>query len=87
LSEGFAETLRERIVEFSVDKRLLRLSVAEKWFEGMLWWHRLINEVVAEILPDLLSMLSPNEIDLDDPIATARNIVAKFRALLERCRG
>ena len=55
-----------------------RAPILQKWVEDILWWQHVMRDVNTKILPDLLSRLSINEIDLENPERTAEAMVKHY---------
>ena len=49
-----------------------RAPILSKWVENIAWWQHVIEDTATYLLPDLLSALSPEEVNLGDPEGTAR---------------
>jgi len=64
-----------------------KAPIITKWTENIAWWNHIIIDTSTYLLPDLLAMLKSDEIDLNNPEVTTRNIVAKFRTLRETARS
>jgi hypothetical protein len=60
-----------------------KAPILTKWVESLSWWHHLIINLSTYLLPDLLSMLSRDEIDMTNPDVTAKKIVSKYYAMRE----
>jgi hypothetical protein len=63
-----------------------RAPILQKWVNDIAWWQHLINDTSARLLPDLLSMLSPDEVDLEHPERTVAAIVRHYAELKSRAR-
>jgi len=63
-----------------------RAPILQKWVNDIAWWQHLINDTSARLLPDLLSMLGPGEVDLEDPERTVEAIVRHYAELKSRAR-
>jgi hypothetical protein len=55
-----------------------RAPVLQRWAEDVAWWHQVLNDTVVKLLPDLLSRLDVNEVDLEHPERTAEAIVRHY---------
>jgi hypothetical protein len=64
-----------------------RAPILQKWVEDILWWQHMMRDVNTKILPDLLSRLSVNEIDLEDPEKTAEAMVRHYVELRTAAQG
>jgi hypothetical protein len=64
-----------------------RAPILQKWVEDILWWQHVMRDVNTKILPDLLSRLSINEIDLENPERTAENMVKHYVELRTAAQG
>jgi hypothetical protein len=64
-----------------------KAPIITKWTENIAWWNHIIIDTSTYLLPDLLAMLRSEEIDLNNPETTTRNIIAKFKALRETARN
>jgi hypothetical protein len=63
-----------------------KAPIITKWTENIAWWNHLIMDTATYLLPELLSMLRAEEIDLENPEATSKNMVSKFKAIRETAR-
>jgi hypothetical protein len=63
-----------------------RAPILQKWVNDIAWWQHLINDTSARLLPDLLSMLGPDEVDLEHPERTVAAIVRHYAELKSRAR-
>jgi uncharacterized coiled-coil protein SlyX len=63
-----------------------KAPIITKWTENISWWHHVILDTSTYILPELMSMLSAGEIDLENPEMTARHMVSKFKAIREKAQ-
>jgi len=64
-----------------------RAPILQKWVEDILWWQHVMRDVNTKILPDLLSRLSINEIDLENPERTAEAMVKHYVELRTAAQG
>jgi hypothetical protein len=64
-----------------------RAPILQKWVEDILWWQHVMRDVNTKILPDLLSRLSINEIDLENPERTAENMVKHYVEMRTAAQG
>jgi len=58
-----------------------RAPIQTKWVEDLSWWQHVILDTSMYLLPELMSMLSSDEVDLENPEATARAMVSKFKSI------
>jgi len=63
-----------------------RAPILQKWVNDIAWWQHVTNDTSAKLLPDLLSMLSPGEIDLEDPEKTVDAIVRRYKELRSKAQ-
>jgi len=79
------EQTKEQDIKYIVDSMKTKIDsrspISKKWAEDISWWHHIIYDTANYLLPDLLSRLSPNEIDLDKPERTEKAIVEHFQEL------
>jgi len=79
------EQTKEQDIKYIVDAMRTKIDsrspISKKWAEDISWWHHIIYDTANYLLPDLLSRLSPNEIDLDKPERTEKAIVEHFQEL------
>jgi uncharacterized coiled-coil protein SlyX len=64
-----------------------KAPIIAKWTENISWWHHVIIDTATYLLPELLSMLRAEEIDLSNPEATAKHMVSKFKAIKEKVQS
>jgi hypothetical protein len=64
-----------------------RAPVLQRWAEDVAWWHQVLNDAVVKLLPDLLSRLNVNEIDLEHPERTAEAIVRHYMEVRTAARN
>jgi DNA repair exonuclease SbcCD ATPase subunit len=60
-----------------------KAPILTKWVESLSWWHHLIINLSTYLLPDLLSLLQRDEIDMTNPDVTAKRIVSKYYSIRE----
>ena len=60
-----------------------KAPILTKWVESLSWWHHLIINLSTYLLPDLLSLLQRDEIDMTNPDITAKKIVSKYYVMRE----
>jgi hypothetical protein len=81
--------LREdvKLIVSTIKQRLdPKAPIITKWTENIAWWNHLIMDTATYLLPELLSLLRTEEIDLANPEMTAKNMVSKFKAVRETAR-
>jgi hypothetical protein len=61
-----------------------KAPIMTKWIEDLSYWHHVIIDLGASLLPDLLAMLADSEIDRRNPERLVENMVSKFRLLKSR---
>jgi hypothetical protein len=61
-----------------------KAPIITKWTENISWWTHIFLDFSALVSPYILSLLTPNEIDLSNPEVTVKNMVGKFEALREK---
>lgn len=61
-----------------------KAPIITKWTENVSWWTHVLQDFSALVSPYILSLLTPNEIDLSNPEVTVKNMVGKFEALREK---
>jgi len=64
-----------------------RAPILQKQVEDILWWQHLISDTMTKIMPDLLSRLRVEEIDLNDPEKTAEAMVRHYVELRTAAQG
>jgi hypothetical protein len=64
-----------------------RAPILQRWVEDVAWWHQVLNDTVVKLLPDLLSMLDVNEVDLEHPERTAEAIVRHYMEMVTAARN
>ena len=64
-----------------------RAPILQKWVNDIAWWQHVTNDTTTKILPDLLSRLSINEIDLENPERTAEAMVRHYVELRTAAQG
>jgi hypothetical protein len=64
-----------------------RAPILQKWVEDIAWWQHVLHDTTTKILPDLLSRLSINEIDLENPERTAEAMVRHYVELRTAAQG
>jgi len=64
-----------------------RAPILQRWVEDVAWWHQVLNDTVVKLLPDLLSRLDVNEIDLEHPERTAEAIVRHYMEMVTAARN
>jgi hypothetical protein len=64
-----------------------RAPILQRWVEDVAWWQHVTNDTTTKILPDLLSRLSVNEIDLENPERTAEAMVRHYVELRTAAQG
>ncbi|MFP3287612.1 MAG: hypothetical protein RXP86_10165 [Acidilobus sp.] len=64
-----------------------RAPILQKWVNDIAWWQHVLHDTTTKILPDLLSRLSINEIDLEDPEKTAEAMVRHYVELRTAAQG
>jgi len=79
------EQTKEQDIKYIIESMRTKIDsrspISKKWAEDISWWHHIIYDTANYLLPDLLSRLSPNEIDLDKPERTEKAIVEHFQEL------
>jgi len=61
-----------------------KAPIMTKWIEDLSYWHHVIVDLGAGLLPDLLAMLADSEIDRRNPERLVESMVSKFRLLKSR---
>jgi hypothetical protein len=61
-----------------------KAPIMTKWIEDVSYWHHVIVDLGASLLPDLLALLADSEIDRRNPENLVNNMVSKFRLLKSR---
>ena len=69
------------IVNLTKQKVDPKAPLITKWTENIAWWNHIILDAATYLLPELLSMLRSEEIDLSNPETTIRNIIIRFKAV------
>ncbi|MFP3320774.1 MAG: hypothetical protein RXO24_09435 [Acidilobus sp.] len=64
-----------------------RAPVLQRWVEDVAWWHQVLNDTIVKLLPDLLSRLNVNEVDLEHPERTAEAIVRHYMEVRTAARN
>jgi len=64
-----------------------RAPVLQRWVEDVAWWHQVLNDTVVKLLPDLLSRLNVNEVDLEHPERTAEAMVRHYMEMVTAARN
>jgi lipopolysaccharide biosynthesis regulator YciM len=83
LNEALEEDMK--FILSTVRQRLdPKAPIITKWTENVSWWTHVFLDFSALVSPYILSLLTPNEIDLSNPEVTVKNMVGKFEALREK---
>jgi len=64
-----------------------RAPILQRWVEDVAWWHHVLNDTVIKLLPDLLSRLDVNEIDLEHPERTAEAMARHYMEMRTAARN
>jgi len=64
-----------------------RAPILQRWVEDVAWWHQVLNDTIVKLLPDLLSMLDVNEVDLEHPERTAEAMVRHYMEMVTVARS
>jgi len=64
-----------------------RAPILQRWVEDVAWWHQVLNDAIVKLLPDLLSRLNVNEVDLEHPERTAEAIVRHYMEMVTAARS
>ena len=64
-----------------------RAPIRQRWAEDVAWWHQILNDTVVKLLPDLLSMLDVDEVDLKHLERTAEAMVRHYMEMVTAARN
>ncbi|MCG2896176.1 MAG: hypothetical protein L7G95_02345 [Acidilobus sp.] len=64
-----------------------RAPILQRWVEDVAWWHQVLNDTIVKLLPDLLSRLNVNEVDLEHPERTAEAMVRHYMEMVTAARN